>query len=457
MKKFICLFLALAMCFALLAGCDRLIDMDPPPESEPEESTTESTAPSTTEKAPVADPMSELQEQLFEEGCLCAVAYLGVCEGNFIDIQDYLQNSGLTEALPLLQELTSESFIEAEGMELYLVVPRQDVGITVYEQVLDEETYELTWGSSLYVGFEAEPLLLRGNISDIVPNLGLFIEGQGGETMEYSPCLSLENGLLAQNPMICDISPYETIPGGFDGPAVGDADSCIGSWYAEVPGAEGETLLLELILNYEGVASYGYGPVGEEFYEYFQGTWWHDDEGTLCLSLHGGNLYDAELQYDFYGEFLWDYAFHSLSLAHTDGDSLIRGLEGSELCFTSSSRYALVGLWTACQVDFATESYLYQDLELLSDGTCFFLTHDGQGTTYSAYEGTWSESGGEIDLYMEMYSGSDYQEETSQALAGCYHAVIDADGWLLLRLLDGDALTQYMYDCGEYYFMPVIF
>ena len=222
MKKLLCLLLAAVMCVALLAGCDRMIDIDPPPRTEPEESTTESTAPSTTEAPsteepstePPVDLMAELQQQLHDEGCLAAVAYLGSCEGNFMEIQAYLENSGLTEALPLLQDLSSENFIETEGLELYFIVTRDDVGLTVYRQGMDEDTYALTWEESLYVGYEPAPLLLRGNVSEIFPNLSLFIEGQGGETLDYSPCLSLEDGRLEKARLILDLTPYDSIPGG---------------------------------------------------------------------------------------------------------------------------------------------------------------------------------------------------------------------------------------------------
>ena len=57
MKKLLCLLLAAVMCVALLAGCDLMIDIDPPPRTDPEESTTESTAPSTT--APAGNGGSE--------------------------------------------------------------------------------------------------------------------------------------------------------------------------------------------------------------------------------------------------------------------------------------------------------------------------------------------------------------------------------------------------------------
>ena len=62
--------------------------------------------------------------------------------------------------------------------------------------ILDDNGEELTYGEELYRSAQLEPLLLRGNVSDILPNFVLLIEGQGGETMEYSPSLSLRDGML---------------------------------------------------------------------------------------------------------------------------------------------------------------------------------------------------------------------------------------------------------------------
>ena len=67
MKKLLCLLLAAVMCVALLAGCDPMIDIDPPSRTEPEESTTESTAPSTTEAPSTEEPSTEPPVDLMAE------------------------------------------------------------------------------------------------------------------------------------------------------------------------------------------------------------------------------------------------------------------------------------------------------------------------------------------------------------------------------------------------------
>ena len=94
------------------------------------------------------------------------------------------------------------------------------------------------------------------------------------------------------------------------------------------------------------------------------------------------------------------------------------------------------GCWTAANEQFA-----------------YFTWKDGRAAFYG---GTWEENGGELSLDLEMYSGNDYDESITQTLAGNYHAVIDADGWLTLHLLDGDAMTQYMEDCGLDFFEPSV-
>ena len=155
--------------------------------------------------------MAEIQAKLQQDGALCAVAYVGYNGGSFAEIQQGFENDGLIEALPILAEIPEENFISVEGSELYLVIPRDDVGICVSEQFFDEETAELSY-SITRSGYETDALLLRGNISDIFPNLSILIEGQGGETIEYSPSLSLMDGtLLVETSLICDLTPYEAL------------------------------------------------------------------------------------------------------------------------------------------------------------------------------------------------------------------------------------------------------
>ena len=477
MRKSWMFIFVLLFCLLILSACD---SKEPKTgKTEPTESTSESATQTTsqtevaTEKVPkpskgdkttepTSEPadsdslMSSIQEKLEQDHALCAVAFVGYCDGSFAEIQKGFESEGVLEALPILAEIEEECFISNVGSELYLVVPREDVGLTVYEQVLDENGEALTYGEELYRSAQLEPLLLRGNVSDIFPNFVLLIEGQGGETMEYSPSLSLRDGMLnVETSLICDMTPYETL-GIYTGPEYGGEDPCMGRWFAEVPNSEGEAMLLELVLGYEGVASYGYGPVNTELYEFFEGEWWQNEEGNLCLSLSGGPVGDPESQYDFYGEYQTECMEHSLNLTHVDGYSFLYGMEGGTINFCASNTNALIGLWSTSMYDFQGDGYIYHDLELMGDHYCCLLIHNGEGTTYAAYDGTWEASDGKLSFDMKMYSGNNYLGSITQTIGGIYDAVIDPDGWLTLHYLSGDYLTEAMSEIGIQTFEPTV-
>ena len=320
---------------------------------------------------------------------------------------------------------------------------------------MDENTGETLYGDTLYSENEGLPILLRGNISDIFPNLSLMIEGQGGETVEYSPFLSLKDGMLwIESTLISDITPYEHL-GIYTGPDYEGEDPLISSWFAEVPNTAGETMLLKLLMKYDGSASYCYGPVNSEAYELFEGSWFYEGD-LLCLSLFGGPLGESEAQYSFYGEFRWEYKNIKLILHHAGGNSLLYGLEGGSVEFGGANQAVLVGLWTATEYITETESNIYTALELMDDGGCNLLIHNGNGITYAAYEGTWSLNDGVVELRMQMYGGSNYLDSMTQSLNGSYEAMVDADGWLKLSLLQGDTVSSYMSESGYDFFQPTV-
>lgn len=466
MCKFITIFLLLLLCVSVLIGCaDDKTAETMGETNEKTSQTTEFTKNENTEasKAPAeelteeatefdATAMAEIQTKLHQDGALCAVAYVGYCGGSFAEVQTGFAADGLTEALPILTEVKEENFLSVEGSELYLIVPQDDVALTVYEQILEEDA--LVCGATLYTG-SAEALLLRGNISDIFSNLVLLIEGRDGEALEYSPSLSMKNGMLNDGgSLICDMTPYELL-GIYDGPETGGEDPRMGSWFAEVPNTAGDMMLLELVLSYDGAASYAYGAVNSELFESFEGQWYEED-GKLVLELFGGLLYEPESAYEYNASFEFAYGDYCLSLTHVDGYSLVYGLEGGTISFASSNSYALIGQWSTSECDFRTNEYTYYDLDLMGDNLCNLLIHNGEGTTYAAYEGRWDVADGTLSLDLTMFSGNDFTDSSVQTFAGEYHAVIDADGWLTLHYIGGDGLTDYMSECGLEIFEPMV-
>ena len=460
------IFLIWILCILFLAGCtsERLTETTASTTGATEETTiqTQSTESPSTE-APTQEPaenladsqLPEIQAKLQQDHALCAVAFVGYCGGTFQEIQEGFVTEGLTEVLPILSEIGEEHFFSNAGSELYLIVPNTDVGLRVTALSRDENTGETLYGDTLYTGSDGSPILLRGNVSDIFPNLSVLIEGQGGESLEYSPYLSLKDGMLwFDSLLLSDFTPYELL-GIYTGPEYEGEDPLISSWFTETPNTAGETMILELVMKYDGSASYCYGPGNSEVYEFFEGNWFYEGD-RLCLSLFGGPLGQEAAQYTFYGEFRWEYREKKLLLHHVEGNSLIFGLEGGSMEFRGANQAVLIGLWSSTEYIFETDSNIYTDLELMGDSGCSLLIHNGNGTTYAAYEGTWSLSDGLLKLDVTMFSGNNYLDSITQSVTGTYEPMIDADGWLKLYLFQGDAMTSYMSQSGYDFFQPTI-
>ncbi len=454
MRK-IAIFIAFVLCVSLFAGCNRAEKPEtevttalPTQESAPQtEATTESLKGDEAPEKPTEAATSDIQATLQQNTALCAVAFVGNCDGSFADIQDGFAADGITEALPMVAEVRENRFFANDGSELYLIIPRNDVGLTVYEQFVDDESGELACGEMLYSSDQSEPILLRGNVSDIFSNFLLVIAGEGGETLEYSPQLSMMDGTVwIDTELIYDLTPYETLgivpDSGFDTEV-----SCMGSWYAEASNTDGETMILELILGYNGEAAYAYGPAESEFIEFFEGNW-HENDGELVLELSGGP-YDAE-PYSIYAAYEFVCEEQTLTLTHSDGD----GLTNSDtIAFTSANSHALIGLWTTSEYDFEDDTYTYYDIELMGGDKCSFLIHNGEGTTFAAYEGSWSFAENEFSFHMQSYLNDADMEEN---VGGVYRAKIDADGWLTLTKISGYDFTELMSECGVQVFEPTV-
>ncbi len=184
-----------------------------PPTEEPAvvPTATETVTPTTEENPPSA--MEEIQRQLEEGNALCAIAFLGSCDGSFSEVQAYLEDSGMVDAYPILGGLDGDLFLETAGSELYLIVQREDVDLSIYEQSMDPETGEMLTGDLRAVYIAPAPFLLRCNLSDIIPNLLLSLESTTGETLEYSPFISLRDGSVSVTEGILDLTDYSLIYG----------------------------------------------------------------------------------------------------------------------------------------------------------------------------------------------------------------------------------------------------
>ena len=263
-------------------------------------------------------------------------AFLGTCEGGYADVTAYIQQIGddVIHTYPWLSEMPESRFFSEDGTEIYVVVPAEGWTLTVKEYMMDPNNDGLpAVGEMLYAG--EDPVLLQGNISDLVPSFHVTLE-KAGETIEYHPSLSLENGRLLGGEGVYDFTPYSQVIQNIGSNAIGERIS--GRWVSIYETAAGEEVLLYLNLSEDGLASYAYGFANSEMAETFGGTWSALGD-HIALQLAGG-IFDME-----FGCVPEPYTLESvysfnlidsdttLHLRLQNGISLIDGESGADLTF----------------------------------------------------------------------------------------------------------------------------
>ena len=144
------------------------------------------------QRTPAEQSLGTLRQQTNEAGCYSAVAYLG----NADEVESLLQNSSAAKDYPFIGEFADVQRISAEGEDVYCIVPAHynDTYVTVTALSMDSSG-NLVTGKTLYSGW-GEPIILRCNISDIMPNVLVTITN-GNSTYRFSPYISLRDGSLA--------------------------------------------------------------------------------------------------------------------------------------------------------------------------------------------------------------------------------------------------------------------
>ena len=257
---------------AVLAGCGA------------QSSDAQSTAPARSGAAPgssagaaasaaSAPPQEETETPgiTWQPGDVCAVAALGYGQDTDALAADWAHKSGITPAAQVL----------APGDENYVVIPR-DTGCTV--QVLactmDAATGSVSTGAVLYSGGGAA-FVLRCNESDILQNVLVRVTANG-ETLEFSPYLSLADGslVLPGTGGVQDVTVY---------PESGEVPFAVPSaWNAEAQAADGTMLMLRLEFAAGGLAVFTRTPEdGQNSAEVFRGSWRLQQDGSLALELAG--------------------------------------------------------------------------------------------------------------------------------------------------------------------------
>lgn len=318
MKRFILLLLAFVLVLGL-AGCKE----KPVPGGE-------------TNKPEVqteAKELTELKDRIRADGKLIGVAYLGWIEGDAETAKAELAKQDYIKDIPFVKDI--EKYAENEGYRMYLVVPADDsVTISVCKCEFDDE-YMPYDGEELIS--TNEPVLIRGNMSDTIPNL-YVIAKKGSEKVEYTPVQSGMDGRLENSKnKVYDFTPYDKMSEFSGSDEIPDAEFC-GSWISFANDGNGEERALVLELNTDGTVSYVYGIGNSEVLERFEGKWTLDENDILKLELEGGPPESVENPvvaepYDCNPSFEWEMTAEGLSLTHIDGDAILYGTKGNTFEF----------------------------------------------------------------------------------------------------------------------------
>ena len=165
-------FAVVIACMLLLTGCGGKTNApsDPPP----------------TQEAVESEALASFRQEIGDETAVLAAAYLGYAElDGYEDLMVYLEANGFYDLYPFLPEMTEAQFVQQEGGEFYLVVPvSADTSLSVFDCAVDETTYELVQGEEMLSLEAGQPVILQGNVSEIVSNLWVTAETAGEDPLE---------------------------------------------------------------------------------------------------------------------------------------------------------------------------------------------------------------------------------------------------------------------------------
>ena len=351
MKRILTLILAFLLCAVLFVSCT---DVSNKPDTGNKNDVTDTddtqggkitAKPDKSEKEDAS--LTELRNQISDSEAILGVAYLGYYDGTFTDIKEYLEDIGLYNEYLFVKDMDSDSFCTTGGSELYLVVPvSRNMMVEIYSGIPNFETYNLDKGELVKKTEPGKPVIVSGNVSDIISNIILECD-----EFTYSPCLSGEDGQLVENYGVYDFSPYAAINEyfGISGSDVADgADNIFcGSWLCEAENGDHELMTLNLSLYVDGTAEYVYGLGNSEAYKGFEGDWTYDIErDMILLDMFGGPFnddfdsdeiyidpYTLECGFKWYMDYRDDGTY--LVLTHEEGDPILWGKNGATFEFVN--------------------------------------------------------------------------------------------------------------------------
>ena len=143
-----------------------------------------------------ADELTILQDDLAEKGFVCAAAYIGTILDGKTELE-YIEASEYNDTYPFIALIGEDRTIRNEGDEVYCIVPAKGYNsVVVSSFVVDESNdYRGAADKELYKANDGKPILVRGNISEIMPNIIVTLSN-GENSFSYNPSLSMADGSL---------------------------------------------------------------------------------------------------------------------------------------------------------------------------------------------------------------------------------------------------------------------
>ncbi|MBQ7938648.1 MAG: hypothetical protein IJ283_09195 [Oscillospiraceae bacterium] len=318
MKRFLSMLMVLAMVLSFAAcggndepeknneGDDIPVSEDISKEEEKEEEPSEE--PEEEDKS-----YTDLVETIAWAESVCGVAYVGFVEGPVGDGYRpiFEEQKELMEWYPFIADIPYERIVEADGYDLYCIVPAS-LDCSVKVEMLyfpeEEDAWEPVVGDVIYESESGEPIIVRCNESDIFSNVLVTVTDPNGNEKKFSPYLSLVDGSLAginedeSGLLALDFSRYEINLDAF----YTFEELAEGNWVAYYYYDNASTYVMSLEFFYnednEQRVEFWYGLENSEIDEIFEGPVYEneDDEGnwdggyTLDLGLTGGAFYNGD-------------------------------------------------------------------------------------------------------------------------------------------------------------------
>ena len=147
------------------------------------------------------NPTVEQRQVMADDNDFFGVCYIGWIDPVVDRMDDYygyvyhiLEETGMTEEFAFIENMPTDRFVSSEsGQEFYLVIPPELNGVTEVYSCSLSDSGELVEGDLLYTA-EGSPFLLKCNVSEIYPDVCVHFTDTNGETTEWHPSISGDDG-----------------------------------------------------------------------------------------------------------------------------------------------------------------------------------------------------------------------------------------------------------------------